>query len=176
MAGPGRQPKLTPAIHTAIVSSVRAGVPYKYAADGAGISPRTMRKWMAAGKKAKKASPFAAFYSAVKKAESVGVTSRVRRIIKAAKGGQIIERITTTTTNATGATTTRVVEKLSVGQWTADAWMLERRYPDEFAANRKKDIEDAVEKIIHKAVEDGTLTIPGSPNGPPRNPTDGAAG
>jgi transposase len=143
-----------------IVRDLGAGVPRKYAAERVGITERCLYKWLANGRKGgKKNAELVQLVHDVKKAEADAVAGSLARIRKAGAGGSVVER-TTITTNAKGITTTKVVEKLLPPQWTADAWYLERRHPGEFALNRKKDIEEAVAKVIDKAIRDGTLTLP----------------
>jgi hypothetical protein len=147
---------LTPDVQRVIVESVAAGVPRKYAAMRAGVTERAVYLWLSRGKRESKGEYYS-FYSALKKAEADAVAVRVARIARAGQGGQVVERTTVTTTNAKGETTTRTAEKLAPGQWTADAWLLERRH-EEFAANRReiKELRAQLAALV-KAVEDGRL-------------------
>jgi hypothetical protein len=64
-----------------------------------------------------------------------------------------------TTIDKTGkpVTTTTTTKKHAPPQWVADAWMLERRCPDEFALQRKRDIQDAVDSALEKTIKNGQL-------------------
>ena len=162
----GRIPKLTPEVHKDIIRDLGAGVPREHAAEHAGVHRTTLFRWLARGRK-DKSGPFRDLCNAVKKAEAEAVAASVARIRRAAQGGQVIERTTTTTTRKDGSSTTKVVEKTTAGQWTADAWWLERRHPEEFASNRQeaKELREQLKALL-KLVADGKLgatTAPASP-------------
>jgi hypothetical protein len=156
----GRTPKLTPEVQKLIVEAVAACAPRKYAAKRAGVDDSTVRKWILAGRK-QKCGIYRTFFTLIKKAEADAIITRVARISKAAQGGQVIEKtsktITTTDRQGKAVTTVTVTEKHAAPQWTADAWMLERRCSEEFALHRKRDIEDAIEKALEKALKDGRI-------------------
>jgi hypothetical protein len=156
----GRTPKLTPEVQKLIVEAVAACAPRRYAAERAGVAEYTVRRWLARGKRQPK-SVYGAFCAALKKAEADSIITRVARISKAAQGGQVIEKttksITTTDRQGKAVTTVTVTEKHAAPQWTADAWMLERRCSEEFALHRKRDIEDAIEKALEKGLKDGRI-------------------
>jgi hypothetical protein len=125
-------------VRKVILDTVGTGVPRCHAADRAGIDRSTLWAWLARGRKDKKGK-FFEFSNAVKKGEADAVAGSVARIRKAAIGGQLLERTTTTVTtrDKTGkpVTTTTTKERFSAGQWTADAWLLERGHSEHFAAN-----------------------------------------
>lgn len=153
---PGRRnrspDKLTPDVQKLIVEAVAACAPRMTAAERAGVTDRVLRKWMARGAK-DRSGVYRSFYSAVKKAEAEALLVRIARIGKAAQGGQVVERTTKTTKKKDGTVETTTVEKYSRGEWTADAWALERRDPDNYALHRKRDIEEAVKKVLEKHLE-----------------------
>jgi hypothetical protein len=74
----------------------------------------------------------------------------VARIGKAAQGGTVVKRTTKTVTTKSGTTTTIVTEQLSEPQWTADAWFLERRHSEFFAANHQetKELRKVVAELV----------------------------
>jgi transposase len=154
----GRIPKLTPETQAAIARDISAGVPREHAAERAGIHRATLFRWLARGRK--KAGPFRDLCDAVKRAEADAVAASVARIRRAAQGGQVIERTTTTTTRPDGSSTTKTVEKVTAGQWAADAWWLERRHPGEFALRYRKEIEDAAVRAVERAQRHGTTPPP----------------
>ena len=99
-----RPSKLTPAVHHAIVESVRAGTPIIHAAAAAGVtSTSTIYQWIAKGGK-DPASPYAAFARDIKSAEADAVAKNVRIVLQAGEKS-----------------------------WQAAAWWLERTHPEEFA-------------------------------------------
>ncbi len=173
---PNRTPdKLTPDVQKVIIDSIAGGVPQRAAAERALVSKSVLEKWIARGKadeKAKKAGPYLAFFTALKKARADRLAASVARIGTAAEGGAVIERTTTTITIG-DKTTTKVVERLSQGQWTADAWFLERCHPDEFAGNRRevKELREQLAAVL-KAVTDGKLGT-SNQDGKEVNPTVG---
>lgn len=101
----GRRTKLTKALHDEIVGAIRVGTPIIHAAQAAGIGETTFHRWCQEGRAKPKSSkdPRRAFADAVDQALSQSVRLRVTRIAKA------------------GETS-----------WQADAWWLERRFPDQF--------------------------------------------
>ncbi len=115
----GRIPKLTPEVQAAIIADIAEGVPVSGPASAAPPLPLTRPGPEGSG------WPFRDFCDALKKAEAAA--DSVARIRRVAQDGQVIERPTTTTTRD-GSSTTKVVEKTTAGQWTADAWLLQRRH------------------------------------------------
>src|SRR5262249_37238654 len=140
-----------------IIDGVAAGVPRHFAAERAGVDDSTVRRWAIRGRR-EKSGIYCTFLTALKKAEADAVAACVARIRRAAQGGQLVERTTTTTTRKDGSSTTKTVEKVAPGQWTADAWWLERRHPDEFAGNRRevRELREQLAALI-KLVGDGKL-------------------
>jgi hypothetical protein len=167
----GRIPKLTPEVQTAIVRDIAAGVPREHAAERASIHRATLFRWLARGRK-DRTGPYRDLCDAVKKAEADALAASVARIRRAAQGGQVIERTTITTTKPDGTVVTKSVEKVTRGEWTADAWWLERRHPDEFAGNRHeaKELREQLQAVL-KLVSDGKLGAT-----PPAGPTADALG
>ena len=100
MAG-GRPGKLTPEVQQRIVQAVASGNYLETAAAYGGITYTTFNNWMHRGEE-RKGENYVAFFEAVKKAEADAEVLRVARISKAA----------------------------NEGNWQADAWYLERRYPN----------------------------------------------
>ena len=70
---------------------------------------------------------------ALTRAEAEAGAVSVGRIRRAANGGALIER-----KSVTIAGVTTVTEKFAQPLWVADAWLLERRYPDEFSSDRRE--------------------------------------
>ena len=97
----GRPSKLTPEAHDKIIRAIAAGNYLETAAAHGGITYDTLNDWMNKGA-AGKGPQYVQFYHAAKKAEADAEALRVARISKAG----------------------------NEGNWQADAWYLERRYPN----------------------------------------------
>ena len=135
---PGRPSLLTPAVRDAVVAGFTDGLPTAFAAAAGGVCPRTLRYWLASGRRGDSAEAVQ-FLAAVKKARAEGVAARLRRITAAA--GK---------------------------HWQADAWVLERTYPEVFGTNRRelrelrKQLTDLGEGLARLAAETGPADSPGS--------------
>lgn len=103
----GRPSGLTAENHGKIVEAVRKGLPITYAGPLVGMDPSTVKRWLARGKR-EPDGVYRDFFAAIKTAQSEFVQSRMGRISQAADDGT----------------------------WTAAAWLLERLYAEEFAADR----------------------------------------
>ena len=99
----GRPSKLTPETTKKLIDAIKIGATYEHASQYAGISYPTLRRWMVAGEKANKGE-YHDFYNSVKKAESDAVVISLAEIKKAVQDGT----------------------------WQAAAWLLERRYPNDY--------------------------------------------
>ncbi len=102
----GRPCELTEGVVKEIVMGVNLGSSIELAANAAGISYATVRRWLAQGKKDEKAdveSDFRSFRSAIQKAKGKRASRWLARIEEAAKES-----------------------------WQAAAWKLERTHPDLF--------------------------------------------
>jgi hypothetical protein len=149
----GRPTKFTPEVRKVILDTIATGVPRCHAADRAGISQTTLKNWIGRGRRASKGE-FFDFLASIKKGEADAITGSVARIRKAAAGGQLLERTTKTVTtrdrSGKTTTTTTTTERVTSPQWTADAWFLERRYPEEFAANtlETKELRKIVTQLV----------------------------
>jgi hypothetical protein len=131
-AKPGRQSKLTPEVAKSIADGVAAGVPSKFAAQRAGVSERSLREWLAKGRKAK-SGPHFALSAALKKAEADAISRNTAMVQRAAAERDEVTVKETVTTDANGQTITkRETTTKKVFDWCAAAWWLERRYPDQF--------------------------------------------
>jgi hypothetical protein len=99
----GRPSKLTPETQQKIAQAVASGNYFDTAAAYGGISYDTFNDWMNKGIN-KVDAKYVQFYHAIKKAEADAEVMRVARISKAGQEGN----------------------------WQADAWQLERRYPQKW--------------------------------------------
>jgi hypothetical protein len=98
----GRPTLLTPDVQARIVKAIQAGMTYRLACQYGGIDDETFRHWKIRG--ATGEEPYCGFLGAVKAAEAEGVRQNLARIEAAAEHGA----------------------------WQASAWLLERRYPQEY--------------------------------------------
>src|SRR5262245_40281791 len=125
--------KLTAAIEQAIVTAIVGGVPYYQACLMAGVPDSTETDWMERGEGRHATLPpapvFTAFSAAVKKAQAQDEARRLLRINQAGQGGTVISE--TTITYPDGRVEREV--KRTSPQWQADAWHLERKYPDRYS-------------------------------------------
>ncbi|HEY1188597.1 MAG TPA: hypothetical protein VGE74_13170 [Gemmata sp.] len=101
---------LTPEKAKAIVNALASGLPREHAAQLAGISVRTMMRWRAKGRDAARGL-YHDFCRDMKKAESYFVGQQLKAIVEIGRGEY---------------------ESEAAPQWTALAWVLERRFPGDF--------------------------------------------
>ncbi len=106
-----RQSKLTPETQKKIVDAISEGNYLETAAAIGGVSATTFFRWLQEGEQAA-AGLKREFWEAVKKAEAEAEALRVSRISKAGKDGN----------------------------WQADAWYLERRYPDRWGKRIQQEV------------------------------------
>jgi hypothetical protein len=133
-----RQTKLTPGIHQAIVQAVTGGMTLERAASLVEIDPYVVREWVARGEGRHHArsskEPYATFARDIKKALATDEARRLLRINQAGQGGLITyER---TLTYPDGRVEREI--KRTAPQWQADAWHLERCYPERYARTVQK--------------------------------------
>ena len=96
----GRPSKLTPETQQKIAQAVASGNYFDTAAAYGGVSYATFNNWMNKGEAGER-KDYVEFFNTIKKAEADAEVMRVARISKAGQEGN----------------------------WQADAWQLERRYP-----------------------------------------------
>ena len=129
----GRPPKLTAELQQRILLAVRAGVGLEASFRLAGIGARTGHEWVRRGEGTdprRRTTPlFAQFAQSLKKAQAEDEAARIARINAAGRGGAVIYSRTVTTKQGETITETRTTPP----QWQADAWYLERKYPERWA-------------------------------------------
>jgi hypothetical protein len=99
----GRPTKLTPEVQQEIGQNIIDGLSFADSAEMAGITYETFNNWMKEGKTASEGIYFQ-FFQYIKTCEMEGKKENIRIIREAGRNGN----------------------------WPASAWLLERRYPDEF--------------------------------------------
>jgi len=149
----GRPTKLTPAIHEAIVQAVSVGVPYLQAAILAGIGESTAKQWRQRGEGTHERPAlgrFVAFVADLEKAEAQDEAQRIARINAAGRGGAVTYE--KTITYADGHVVREV--KRTAPEWTADAWHLERKYPDRYGRRVQADVTVNIQALVAKIAEE----------------------
>jgi hypothetical protein len=126
---------LTPELQERVLQAIRAGNTREATANYAGIGRTTLFRWLEQGE-ASTSGQYRDFWNAVKKAEADCEVRNVGIIQMACQGGQVLER--KTVTKADGAV--EVSEKYSRAEWTAAAWWLERRRPDDWGRKDRHEI------------------------------------
>ena len=104
--------KLNPTIKKQIGDNITLGMPLKFAAEAAGISEVTFYNWMNRGESESKGQ-FYEFAEHVKACKAKAVQLHLKLITKAATDGS----------------------------WQASAWILERRYPEEFGRKDRLELD-----------------------------------
>ena len=135
MAG-GRPTKFTPEIQQRLVQAIRAFATYKVAAEYAGISYRIFCYWMARGRAAR-SGPYFQFWQAIDTASAQAEVESIG-LIYAASRPQVIQRVTTTRVDSTGAEIVETTEKYNRGDWRARAWLLEFCHPERWSLKSPK--------------------------------------
>jgi hypothetical protein len=143
---------------SALARHVAKGTPRKYAAQAVGIAEVTLKKWVARGR-AERSGIYVSLVSALKAAEGSFVASNVAVVKKAANGVKETVVKEATLLDRLGrpvllvgpddkpvmgsdgqpvAATKKETTTRKVFEWTAAAWLLERRAQDDFGANRNE--------------------------------------
>jgi hypothetical protein len=154
MARTGRKTKLTPTRQHAIVTAIVGGVPYYQACLMADVPHSTATLWRERGENGhsqmKPAPLYIAFVAEVKKAEAQDEARRLLRINQAGQGGTIISE--STITHPDGRIEREV--KRTSPQWQADAWHLERKYPDRYGRRLQADLTLLIQKAAQEVADE----------------------
>jgi hypothetical protein len=117
--------KFGPEVCGHVIEALERGAHFDVACAYADIKPANLRKWLVKGRD-KESGEYHEFYLAIRRALAKSEMSLVRLIERQAEGYTV--KRTTTTTYADGSK--KIVEdEIPVREWTAAAWMLERRFP-----------------------------------------------
>jgi len=127
----GRKSKLDDQMIEDICDGIRAGLTQEQAAIQAGIHEATFYRWVKLGQKAK-AGMFCKFFQSLKKAQVEARQTHLGRISKASEGNQLVHERRVKKDAAGNIVEITLVSKVLPPQWQASAWILERRFPDEF--------------------------------------------
>lgn len=121
----------TPEVTARVCLAIREGMALEHAAEHGGIHPSTFFRWMERG--AAGEEPFGEFREAVKEAERTCELRALKTIRKGARNGN----------------------------WTAAAWLLERRYPEHYGRRDRVQM-DATVKGDHRVEHDTTDRLAGA--------------
>jgi hypothetical protein len=124
----GRPTDMTEAAVAAIVAAVEQGVTREHAAGAAGIHRDTLRRWIAAGRRAK-SGRFFAFFARLQAAEAKAAQT-YSLVIRKAAGGHREETVKETV--LPDGTVKRETTTRQEYDWGAAAWWLARRCPDDY--------------------------------------------
>lgn len=138
-ASRGRESKLTPAVHKSIIKDIAAGLSRHTAVGNVGVSYHTLHRWLAKGAK-QATGHYCQFRTDLKKAEARATAVHAATIRKAAVGWtEKVIKVTESTDPVTGRPVTRTeTTTKKLFDWTAAAWWLERRVPEDYSSDRKR--------------------------------------
>jgi transposase len=103
---------LTPALRARIEAQLAAGTTQAVVAQRAGVNPRTVRQWLAAGK--------------VARPPSVRIPPPAEPVMPTTEGESLSERLARAEPGLVAA----VIQAAQRGSWQAAAWLLERSFPE----------------------------------------------
>lgn len=145
-----RPTKLSPEVQERIVMAVRAGATREVAAALVPVNVRTLYRWLSNGHKHENGLQ-SQLSQAIEKAEAEFEAEAILRVRQSSIGGEIIAR--KTTTRKDGAIV--VEETYTRPEWTAAAWLLERKYPDRWGRRERIDLRVLREEAKRMAEELG---------------------
>ena len=132
----GRPSKLTPELEKTILLAIaEGGCTYVDACLIAGIGQSTFHKWKLQGQAAR-SGLFREFVDKLKRAEADFRAHHLKKIQDAANESSVETRKTTRTAgdgDDQKVTFQEVVEITRPPTWTASAWLLERKYPEQYS-------------------------------------------
>jgi hypothetical protein len=129
---PGRRAKLNNTTLRVITKGIAKGLTIAHSCSLAGISPHTYQQWKRRGRdEHEKDGRYKHFITQIKRAEA-HLQRRMLRVVRdaALKPFEWDEVKTVEYADGTGSET--VTTKTRPPQWTAAAWLLERKFPEEF--------------------------------------------
>jgi transposase len=160
--GHGRNPKIDPDTVDRLCQAIRTGATLEASAAYAGIAESTLHLWLSKGRAVRAAKVYRDFAAAVELALATFEVTAIARITKAG-------------------------EK----EWTADAWRLERRYPDRYGRRTRIDgnvqlqaapmidrekLSDEELELLQRLLEKGRPDEPGSAGAVSRSSIDPQSG
>ncbi|NUL26055.1 hypothetical protein [Streptomyces lunaelactis] len=169
----GRPSLLTEQVEGRIIVAARTGIAIELAAEAAGISSATYRRWMARGRAEVTAredgqppnrdeDPYVELFEKVRTARAMAAARAMANIRRVADGG-IITKVTTRKFRdpETGQIVEEVTEDRTAPDWRADAWYLERQHRNHYGKDAALAIEitglDSGEPAQEERVDLGAL-------------------
>lgn len=138
-----RKSKLTSETTKRFCKSIEQGLTYKDSCHAAGISTSTFYVWKAKAADAK-SGKYVAFMDALKKAEVRAKFNLLQIIDDCALGGKTLTKTKIKKDKEGNILSKTVTITETAPIWQASAWLLERRFPDEFGRNREVNTDDNV--------------------------------
>lgn len=132
----GRPTKLTPETKKKLLDGIKIGMPIDAAVSVAGIDKVTFYSWKNRGEKDTKGI-FREFLNSLKEAEAIGIASLLQTIHKSTQGGNVKTFKKTVKDSAGNIISVTEEERMVPIQFTPAAWILERRFPNQFGRNRE---------------------------------------
>jgi len=144
----GAPTKLNKKKQQAFCEAIKLGLSRTRAARLIGVTMQTIENWCSWGKRDGKGKYFT-FLKSVIQSEEFFVEDNLRTIRNAAKGNDQIKETRTTLDSKGKIKEQIVIVKEQKPLWTASAWLLERRCPQEFSQHQIID-----DKSAEKVAED----------------------
>lgn len=169
----GRPTLLSEEVEGRIIAAARTGIAIELAAEAAGISSATYRRWMARGRAEVAAredgqtpdrdeGPYVELFEKVRTARAMAAARAMANIRRVADGG-ITTKVTTRKFRdpETGQIVEEVTEDRTAPDWRADAWYLERQHRTHYGKDAALAIEitglDSGEPAQEERVDLGAL-------------------
>ena len=143
--------KLTDERINTVLGLIARGSTDKAACEAAGIDASTFYRWARKGEIAR-SGQYCQFFHDLKKARAYAYQKHLSLIGRAASEKQEL-KTRKVTTHADGTQTIVEETREQAPAWQASAWLLERRYPQEFSKNRH--LSDSEENKILPWCDDG---------------------
>ena len=154
----GRTPKLLLGdVKDNILKYIQMGLSYEDSCSLAGITFKTFKNWRDRGEK-QTSGIYVSFLQELKQAEVRAKAIHIQNIQQHAKGGYDIIKRKIKKDSAGNILEEEVITEKATGTWTASAWMLERRHPNEFGRNRETQVNDNTKPLPFMG-EDTTTDI-----------------
>lgn len=115
-----------------IALAAQAGVPPVQAAAALGVSREKFNRWLRDGRDPAVRGRLREQVDRIEAAEMRAAERILAQLYTAARGGHVVKRSSVTTQRRDGSVVTRVDEVTTTPDWRGFAWMLERRWPEEF--------------------------------------------